>query len=104
MKTDSIFYRLFKTFPEAFFELINSEAAETTAYDFASVELKQTAFRIDGVFLPVPIERKKPIYFLEVQFQKECRIVCPIILRTFSLSASLRTNQSLAGSRYFCQT
>jgi predicted transposase/invertase (TIGR01784 family) len=35
------------------------------------VELKQTAFRIDGVFLPVPNLRERPIYFLEVQFQKD---------------------------------
>ncbi|MEC4816178.1 MAG: Rpn family recombination-promoting nuclease/putative transposase [Scytonema sp. PMC 1069.18] len=83
MKTDSIFYRLFKTFPEAFFELINSEATEKTTYDFASVELKQTAFRIDGVFLPVPIERKKPIYFVEVQFQKDPELYARLFSELF---------------------
>jgi predicted transposase YdaD len=51
MKTDSIFYRLFQTFPGTFFELINRQPSEASAYEFASVELKQTAFRIDGVFL-----------------------------------------------------
>jgi predicted transposase YdaD len=52
MKTDSIFYRIFQTLPQSFFELINLPPSEANAYDFASVELKQTAFRIDGVFLP----------------------------------------------------
>ncbi|MFB8790315.1 MAG: Rpn family recombination-promoting nuclease/putative transposase [Potamolinea sp.] len=71
MKTDSIFYRLFQTFPGTFFELFNRQASEASAYEFASVELKQTAFRIDGIFLPVPNLQEKPIYFLEVQFQKD---------------------------------
>ena len=71
MKTDSIFYRLFQTFPSAFFELINLQASEANAYNFASVELKQTAFRIDGVFLPVADTSSQPIYFVEVQFQKD---------------------------------
>ncbi|MEH2239859.1 Rpn family recombination-promoting nuclease/putative transposase [Nostoc sp.] len=71
MKTDSIFYRLFQTFPSAFFELINLEASAANAYNFASVELKQTAFRIDGVFLPVADPSSHAIYFVEVQFQKD---------------------------------
>ncbi|MBN3872271.1 Rpn family recombination-promoting nuclease/putative transposase [Nostoc sp. JL33] len=71
MKTDSIFYRLFQTFPSAFFELINLQASEANAYNFASVELKQTAFRIDGVFLPLADTSSQPIYFVEVQFQKD---------------------------------
>ena len=71
MKTDSIFYRLFQTFPSAFFELINLQPSEANAYNFASVELKQTAFRIDGVFLPVADTSSQPIYFVEVQFQKD---------------------------------
>ena len=71
MKTDSIFYRLFQTFPGIFFELINHQSSEANAYEFASVELKQTAFRIDGVFLPVASQQTLPIYFLEVQFQKD---------------------------------
>ena len=71
MKTDSIFYRLFQTFPETFFELIDRQSSDASAYEFASVELKQTAFRIDRIFLPVPNLPEHPIYFLEVQFQKD---------------------------------
>jgi predicted transposase/invertase (TIGR01784 family) len=74
VKTDSIFYRLFKTFPGTFFELINHQATEANVYEFSSVELKQTAFRIDGVFLPTANGREQPIYFLEVQFQKDSEL------------------------------
>ena len=72
MKTDSIFYRLFQEFPNIFFELIGNSTETATGYEFSSVEVKQTAFRIDGVFLPQTEE--KPIYFLEVQFQADSEI------------------------------
>ncbi len=69
MKTDSLFYRIFQTAPAIFFELIGQPVQE--GYQFQSVELKQTAFRIDGVFLP-PAEATNPtVYFVEVQFQKD---------------------------------
>ncbi|ALF53131.1 flagellar assembly protein H [Nostoc piscinale CENA21] len=70
MKTDSIFYRLFQEFPDIFFELIGVSLENTEYYQFSSVEIKQTAFRIDGVFLPVQNEEKH-IYFVEVQFQTD---------------------------------
>ncbi|MEQ8463277.1 Rpn family recombination-promoting nuclease/putative transposase [Coleofasciculus sp. E1-EBD-02] len=71
MKTDSLFYRLFQSAPTIFFELIGQSPAQAQGYVFRSVELKQTAFRIDGVFLP-PQDVPNPIaYFVEVQFQKD---------------------------------
>ncbi|NEP51449.1 MAG: Rpn family recombination-promoting nuclease/putative transposase [Moorea sp. SIO3C2] len=71
MKTDTIFYRLFQSFPSIFFELINHSPTEAQAYKFASVEVKQLAFRIDGVFLPTTTTAQQPIYFVEVQFQRD---------------------------------
>ena len=71
MKTDTIFYRLFQSFPSIFFELINQSPEVANAYQFSSVEVKQLAFRIDGVFLPVRNEPSQPIYFVEVQFQPD---------------------------------
>ncbi|TAE56904.1 MAG: Rpn family recombination-promoting nuclease/putative transposase [Nostocales cyanobacterium] len=68
MKTDTIFYRLFQEIPSIFFELIDESPALAENYEFASIEVKQTAFRIDGVFLPQE-STEDPIYFLEVQFQ-----------------------------------
>jgi len=62
MKTDSIFYQIFQQFPASFFQLINRPASEANAYQFTSVELKQLAFRIDGVFLPKQEQPSQPFY------------------------------------------
>lgn len=72
MKTDSLFYRLFQEFPNIFFELIEQPADEASLYEFRSVEIKQTAFRIDGVLLPMLPHR--PVYFTEVQFQRDAQL------------------------------
>ncbi|PNW38869.1 UNVERIFIED_CONTAM: hypothetical protein BEN50_15575 [Euhalothece sp. KZN 001] len=69
MKTDSLFYKLFQNVPELFFELI--QETNSSAYQFDSVEVKQTSFRCDGVFLPDENTAETPIYFVEVQWQKD---------------------------------
>ncbi|MEB3210148.1 MAG: Rpn family recombination-promoting nuclease/putative transposase [Leptolyngbyaceae bacterium] len=69
MQTDSLFYRLFQTCPALFFELIGESDVEAETYTFRSVELKQTAFRMDGVFIPRTHTAETPVYFVEVQFQ-----------------------------------
>ena len=74
MKTDSLFYRLFQEVPAILLQLGGLSPAESAqqapAYTFRSVELKQTAFRIDGVLFPTdPYEN--PVWFAEVQFQKD---------------------------------
>lgn len=74
MKIDSLFYLLFQTAPAIFFELIGQSAAAAAGYRFSSVELKQTAFRIYGVFLPPEEAADQPVYFVEVQFQKDERL------------------------------
>ncbi|AUT01995.1 flagellar assembly protein H [Nostoc sp. CENA543] len=89
MKTDSIFYRLFQQFPSIFFELIGNPPETANIYRFASVEIKQTAFRIDGVFLPNQ-EQKSPIYFVEVQFQADEDIYLRLISE---ISLYLRQNK-----------
>lgn len=71
MKTDSIFYQLFAAFPEIFFELIGRSLTDKQGYQFRSVEIKQSAFRIDGVFLPPNDSPHQTVYFVEVQFQKD---------------------------------
>ena len=50
MKTDTIFYSLFQEFPSFFFELIDRPPEEAAAYEFTSREIKQLAFRIDGLY------------------------------------------------------
>jgi len=68
MRTDTLFYQLFQTFNTLLFELTAQPVAEAIGYEFTSVEVKEKAFRFDGVFLPDIVE--KPIIFTEVQFQR----------------------------------
>ena len=82
MKTDHIFYRIFKDLPQTFFELWEESAEQVNRYRFDSVELKQTAFRIDGVFLPDDIDN--PIYFTEIQFQKDFSIYIRLFSEIFT--------------------
>ncbi len=71
MKTDTIFYSLFQAFPGIFFELIDRSPEEAATYEFTSREVKQLAFRLDGLFLPTTEDLEQPIYVVEVQFQPD---------------------------------
>ena len=71
MKTDTIFYSLFQAFPGIFFELIDRSPEEAATYEFTSREVKQLAFRLDGLFLPTTEDPEQPIYVVEVQFQPD---------------------------------
>jgi predicted transposase/invertase (TIGR01784 family) len=71
MRRDTIFYKLFKQFPGLLFELVDEPPLEAENYQFESVEVKETAFRIDGVFLPPANAVSKTVFFAEVQFQKD---------------------------------
>ncbi len=84
MKTDGIFYRLFQSFPSIFFELINQPPQLAEAYQFSSVEVKQLAFRIDGVFLPQTDAPELPIYFAEVQFQSDTKFYSRFFAEIFN--------------------
>ncbi|MDR7897452.1 Rpn family recombination-promoting nuclease/putative transposase [Thermosynechococcus sp. JY1332] len=67
MHRDSLFYQLFAQLPQTLFDLLGIDTPQ--GYRFDSVELKQTAFRIDGVF--VPPDPSGIVYFCEVQFQRD---------------------------------
>lgn len=84
MKTDSIFYRLFQTVPSIFFELINQPPQLAENYQFSSVEIKQLAIRIDGVFLPQTDAPELPIYFAEVQFQSDTKFYSRFFAEIFN--------------------
>ncbi|MBD2195918.1 MULTISPECIES: Rpn family recombination-promoting nuclease/putative transposase [Calothrix] len=71
MRRDTIFYKLFKQFPGLLFELVDEPPLEADNYQFESVEVKETAFRIDGVFLPPANAASQVVFFAEVQFQKD---------------------------------
>jgi len=68
MRTDTIFYQLFQTFNTLLFELIGEPVENAVGYKFQSVEVKEKAFRLDGIFYP-PNNTKLLIYFVEVQCQ-----------------------------------
>ena len=51
------------------FELIERPISEAEGYEFSSVEVKEKAFRFDGIFIPKA--KDKLIYLLEVQFQQK---------------------------------
>ncbi|NEO97711.1 MAG: Rpn family recombination-promoting nuclease/putative transposase [Symploca sp. SIO2E9] len=83
MKTDSIFYSLFQSFPSSFFELINCSPEEAANYEFTSREVKQLAFRLDGLFLPKTNETDKPFYLVEVQFQPDSSLYYRLFAELF---------------------
>jgi predicted transposase/invertase (TIGR01784 family) len=67
MRRDSIFYQLFRQSPPLLFELLPQPPTRLEEYRFEAIEIKETGFRIDGVFLPP--EPSGIVYFCEVQFQ-----------------------------------
>ncbi|MGF1603372.1 MAG: DUF2887 domain-containing protein [Thermosynechococcaceae cyanobacterium] len=71
LKTDNLFYRLFQTEPRLFFELLGEPISETAGYQFTSEEVKQTSFRIDGIFTPPADTVELPLYFVEVMGYKD---------------------------------
>jgi predicted transposase YdaD len=54
LKTDSIFYRIFQSNPDILFELLGQSPDLAKGREFGSVEIKQVAFRLDGVLFPSP--------------------------------------------------
>ena len=83
MKTDTIFYQLFQNFPSIFFELIGQPTTDISSYQFTSPEIKQRAFRLDGLFLPLAESPELPIYFVEVQFQKKPKFYARLFAEIF---------------------
>jgi predicted transposase/invertase (TIGR01784 family) len=69
MRRDTIFYQLFVQSPALLFDLIPNPPADITGYTFDSIEVKETSFRIDGVFLPP--DNSGNVYFCEFQFQPD---------------------------------
>lgn len=68
MKMDAVFYRVFQVLPTLPLELAGIPV--TAPYAFHSEEVKQTAFRLDGVLLPVNAP-DAPVVVVEVQCQPD---------------------------------
>lgn len=82
MKRDTLFYKIFQQSPVWLFELIAAatgspeeslllmpQPVNFAEYKFSSVEVKEFAFRIDGVFEPPTVN--EPVLFVEVQMQRD---------------------------------
>ncbi|MCS6989951.1 MAG: Rpn family recombination-promoting nuclease/putative transposase [Chloroherpetonaceae bacterium] len=69
MRADKLVYLLLQLAPQGFFALIGRNPNDAERYEFKSVELKETAFRIDGIFAPKSDEDE--LYFVEAQFQRD---------------------------------
>jgi predicted transposase/invertase (TIGR01784 family) len=69
MRRDTIFYQLFLRFPQLLFELLPDKPADAEQYTFEAIEVKETAFRTDGVWMPPT--PAGTAYFAEVQFQPD---------------------------------
>jgi predicted transposase/invertase (TIGR01784 family) len=67
MRRDTIFFQLFQQSPTLLFELLPQPPERADEYIFDSLEVKETSFRIDGVFLPP--DASGMVYVCEVQFQ-----------------------------------
>jgi predicted transposase/invertase (TIGR01784 family) len=74
MKRDSIFFKICEQNPNLLFELVDEQPPGAGNYRFYSTTLKETEFRIDGVFLPPDNATTKIAYFAEFQFQKDERL------------------------------
>ncbi|WP_017324879.1 Rpn family recombination-promoting nuclease/putative transposase [Synechococcus sp. PCC 7336] len=78
MKSDSFFYKLFAKYPDSFLQLLGQpECAADYVFDSVEVkerfqvEIKNKAFRIDGIFRPRDPSSRLPTIVTEVQFQKD---------------------------------
>ncbi len=94
MKTDTIFYTLLQNLPSVLFELLEQSPTLALHYDFSSVEVKELARRIDGVFLPKPEYPQDPIYFVEVQFQRDDDLYWRLITEVFVYLNQYRPQQT----------
>ena len=63
-------------------ELAGLDYTDAQAYRFCSEEIKQTAFRLDGILTPTTVHSELPLIFVEVQFQPDAafysRFFCEI--------------------------
>lgn len=78
-----MFYRLFQRLPELVFELAGWPAPDMAGYRFRSEEIKQTAFRLDGVLAPPAEATERPIVFVEVQYQPDDRFYSRFLAEIF---------------------
>jgi len=69
VRTDTLFYRLFQDRPALVFGLAGLPLPPDAVYSLRAEEVKETAFRLDGLLVPSDLTAGHPLVFLEVQCQ-----------------------------------
>ena len=82
-KQIQIFYTLLQNLPSVLFEILQQSLNQALHYEFSSVEIKELARRIDGLFWPKPEYPQDPIYFVEVQYQNDDNLYWRLITEAF---------------------
>ena len=90
MRRDSIFYKLFKQFPGLLFELVDEPPPEAENYQFESVEVKETAFRIDESFYLRRMQFPKPSFLQKCSFRKTKTYITASSANCFCFSTATR--------------
>ena len=101
MRTDTIFYQLFQTFPQLLFEMIGVAPASAKNYKFSSREIKELARTFDGIFLPDKNRTDLPIYFVEVQFQHKADFYWRFFAEIFVYLAQYQPKQDWSAIAIF---
>ena len=99
MITDPLFYRLFETVPETFFLLlgmsVDSARQMAARYQYQAIEFKETAHRVDGVFLPR--DPGLSLYFLEVQFYPLPSVFADLLVKVYTYLKQHEPGQAFCG-------
>src|SRR5579872_1511329 len=99
MITDPLFYSLFETSPETLFLLLGMTHASAkemvSRYRYDAIEFKQTAHRVDGVFLPK--EAGLPFYIVEVQFYYKRSVFADLMVKVFTYLKQNDPDQRFCG-------
>ncbi|MCU0425844.1 MAG: Rpn family recombination-promoting nuclease/putative transposase [Candidatus Kapabacteria bacterium] len=75
MKSDSLFYTYFQLLPEALLLLAGEDVSllkRAKEFRFQSVEVKELAFRMDGILALADFQER--FFFVEVQYQRDKRL------------------------------
>ncbi len=92
MRSDNLFYEMFQTAPQTFFELL--QITPPCPYRFESVTVKTTEKRIDGILEPT--QPDQPLYFVEVQDYPDKVIYSRTLREVFTYFEQRPTQQSRA--------
>lgn len=81
VRSDEIFYRVFKESPTTYFELIGVPAETAAGYEYTAEELKHAGLRLDGLFMPT--RPGAPVHFVEAFTYKTQHVYSNLLAKVF---------------------